>query len=69
MNVRHRTTRALVTWAVGAAIMRLTLWAPEVCPPITEPQAHAAARQAGDWLVRTQDYDGTSLYGWNRATE
>ena len=69
MSAGRRVRNALLVWTIGAAVLRLTLWAPEVCPPITEPQAHAAARQAGDWLVRTQDDDGTYLYGWNRATE
>lgn len=67
MNVRRRTTRALVTWAVGASIMRLTLWAPEVCPPIVRSEARLAATQAADWIVRNQADDGTFLYDFHRG--
>lgn len=69
MNVRRRTTRALVTWAVGAAIMRLTLWAPEVCPPIARSEARLAATQAADWIVRNQADDGRFLYDFHRGRD
>jgi len=69
VNVRRRTTRALVTWAVGAAIMRLTLWAPEVCPPIARSEARLAATQAADWIVRNQADDGRFLYDFHRGRD
>ena len=69
MNVRRRTTRALVTWAVGAAIMRLTLWAPEVCPPIARSEARLAATHAADWIVRNQADDGRFLYDFHRGRD
>lgn len=69
MNVRSRTGRALVTWAVGAAIMRLTLWAPEVCPPITRSEARLAARQAADWIAVNQAEDGEYLYDFHRGRD
>lgn len=69
MNVRRRTTRALVTWAVGAAIMRLTLWAPEVCPPIARSEARLAATQAADWIVANQADDGSFLYDFHRGRD
>ncbi|MCO8126459.1 hypothetical protein NHL50_04510 [Acidimicrobiia bacterium EGI L10123] len=69
MNVRRRTTRALVAWAVGAAIMRLTLWAPEVCPPIARSEARLAATQAADWIVRNQTDDGEFLYDFHRGRD
>ena len=69
MNVRSRTTRALVTWAVGASIMRLTLWAPEVCPPITRSEARLAAAEAADWIVVNQADDGKFLYDFHRGRE
>ena len=65
--VRSRTTRALVTWAVGAAVMRITLWAPEVCPPIVRSEARLAATQAADWLVVNQLEDGRFLYDFHRG--
>ena len=69
MNVRSRTGRALVTWAIGAAVMRLTLWAPEVCPPIARSEARLAAIQAGDWIVRNQEDDGRFLYDFHRGRD
>lgn len=67
MSVRRRTGRALATWAVGAAVMRLTLWAPEVCPPIVRSEARLAATQAADWIVVNQDDDGRFLYDFHRG--
>jgi hypothetical protein len=69
MNVRRRTRRALVTWAVGAAVMRLTLWAPEVCPPIVRSEARLAAAQAADWIVENQEDDGQFLYDFHRGRD
>lgn len=68
MTVRRRTTRALVTWVLGAAVMRLTLWAPEVCPTITRTEARAAATDAADWIVDNQREDGQYLYDFDRDT-
>jgi hypothetical protein len=69
VNVRSRTGRALVTWAIGAAVMRLTLWAPEVCPPIAASEARLAATQAADWIVVNQQEDGKFLYDFHRGEE
>jgi hypothetical protein len=64
----RRVPRALLVWAVGAGVLRLSLWAPEVCPAISNAQARAAAVAAGQWIVTNQDPDGSYLYGWNRST-
>lgn len=66
MIVRSRTARALATWAIGAAVMRLTLWAPEVCPPIVRSEARLVATQAADWIVVNQEDDGRFLYDFDR---
>lgn len=68
MNAATRTRRALVTWALGLGFLRLTLWAPEVCPPISADQARAAAISAGNWIVTNQDPSGRYLYAWNRSS-
>ena len=68
MSAGRRVRNALLTWTIGAAVFRLTLWAPEVCPDLSRAQAEAAAQQAADWIVRNQDRDGSYLYGWNRET-
>ena len=67
MILRSRTGRALVTWAIGAAVMRLTLWAPEVCPPIVRSEARLAATHAADWIVANQQEDGSFLYDFHRG--
>ncbi len=67
MSATRRVRGALIAWIVGAAVMRLTFWAPEVCPPVSAAQAHAAATAAGEWIVTNQQPDGSYLYGWDRA--
>ncbi len=63
----HR--RRLVTWAVVWGItvvgLRLTLLAPEVCPPVSAATAHRAALGAADWIVTNQGDDGRYLYDWD----
>ena len=66
MSSSRRLRRALLTWVIGAAVLRVTFWAPEVCPPLTSTGARATAVAAGDWIVANQDADGEYLYGWNR---
>lgn len=67
MNAGGRVARALVVWAIGAGVMRLTLWAPEVCPTITRSEARAAAVDAAEWIVVNQDDDGRYLYDFHRG--
>lgn len=69
MNAQRRFRRSVVAWVIGVGLLRLTLWAPEVCPPLSNSQARAAAVASADWIVTNQDPDGTYLYGWDRSTE
>jgi hypothetical protein len=55
-----------VTWVLLGAGLRLTMLAPEVCPPITADQATASAVAAADWLAANQLDDGTFLDEWDR---
>lgn len=66
MTARTRTLRALVVWAVGAAVLRLSLWAPEVCPELARTEARAAALDAAAWIVENQREDGQYLYDFDR---
>lgn len=68
MTAKRRVQGALVVWALGATVMRLSLWAPEVCPRLTASQARGAAVDAGDWIVANQSDDGQYLYEWDRDT-
>ncbi len=69
MSAASRVRRSLLVWVIGASVLRLTVWAPEVCPSITRAQAHAAATAAGEWMVANQQADGMFLYGWDRADD
>lgn len=66
MTPRRRVRNALLTWVLGLGVLRLTLWAPEVCPTITSTAARQVAVDAGTWLVANQAGDGEYLYGWHR---
>lgn len=68
MNAQRRVRRSVVVWVIGAGLLRLTLWAPEICPPLSNSQARAAAVVSADWIVTNQDSDGTYLYGWDRTS-
>lgn len=67
MTARQRAGRALVVWAVGAAVMRLSLWAPEICPPLARSEARAGAVDAAEWIVVNQADDGKFLYDFHRG--
>lgn len=66
MSSASRLRRAVLTWVVAMGLLRVTFWAPEVCPPLTSTGARATAVAAGDWIVANQDANGHYLYGWNR---
>ncbi|MDE0802635.1 MAG: hypothetical protein OSA99_04850 [Acidimicrobiales bacterium] len=66
MSSSRRVRGALLAWVVGLGVLRLTFWAPEVCPPLTSTGARASAVSAGDWIVANQEPSGRYLYGWNR---
>lgn len=66
MTARRRVQTTLVAWSVGAGILRLSLWAPEVCPSLTAAEARAAAVDAAGWIVANQSPDGEYLYAWDR---
>lgn len=66
MSATRRVGLAALTWLIGLGVLRLTLWAPEVCPPLTSTGARATAVAAGEWLADNQEANGHYLYGWNR---
>ncbi len=66
MNASRRLRGALLTWTIGLGLLRVTLWAPEVCPALTSTGARVTAVAAGDWIIANQEPDGHYLYGWNR---
>ncbi|MYL09914.1 MAG: hypothetical protein F4015_10695, partial [Acidimicrobiia bacterium] len=57
-----RATRRLMAWAVVwvvmAALLRVTLAAPEVCPAYSPGDGQSAIDAGADWIVRTQEPSG-----------
>lgn len=68
VSTARRATSLGVAWLMTAAILRVTLLAPEVCPALTADEAHAAAVAAGDWIATNQAGDGRYLYLYDRDT-
>ena len=68
-----RATRRLVAWAVvwvvTAGLLRVTLAAPEVCPPLSNVEGQQSIDAAADWIIRTQEPSGRYLYHYDRRIE
>ena len=58
----------VLVWAVGAAVLRLTLAAPQRCWSVTSAQALTAATAAVQWIERAQKSDGSYIYEYNVDT-
>ena len=54
---------------VMAALLRVTLAAPEVCPSYNPGDGQAAIDAGADWIVRTQEPSGRYLYEYDRRIE
>ena len=57
----------VAAWAVGAAVLRLTLLAPQHCPPVTPAEAFESARAAAAWIEANQYPDGSYVYEYSLA--
>ncbi len=68
MRLATRATSLGIAWLVTAAVLRVTLLAPEVCPQFTAADAHQSAVAAVDWIVTNQLEDGRYLYEYDRET-
>jgi hypothetical protein len=66
--MRRRALTLGVAWVVGAALLRVTLLAPETCPPLTAADARSAAIAATEWITVNQKPDGSYLYEYERDT-
>lgn len=69
MSVRRRVGGSLAVWLLGFGVLRVTLWAPEICPPIDRSSARDAAVASGDWIVRWLDDDGRYRYEYDRVDD
>jgi hypothetical protein len=52
--------------AAGAAVLRLTVIPPEVCPPADPAEIRAAVAEAAGWLERGVQPGGRYTYGYDR---
>lgn len=68
MSGRRRTVTLAATWLIVAAGLRVTMLAPEVCPPLTTAQALGSATAAAGWIADNQSADGRFLYELDRDT-
>ena len=68
MNERRTAINLGLTWLLVATGLRVTLLAPEVCPPLSADGALAAAGAAAEWIAVNQSPDGTFLYEIDRVT-
>lgn len=55
-------------WLVGFGALRLSLLAPEVCPPVDRTEALSAAADAARWIAAGQDAYGRYLYEFDRSS-
>ena len=59
----------LVLCAVGLALLRVTVAAPQRCPAITPEALAASASAAADWIEVAQYPDGRYVYEYNAETD
>ena len=58
-----------VVWVVTAGVLRVTLAAPEVCPPYVPGDGQSSIDAAADWIIRTQEPNGRYLYHYDRRID
>lgn len=69
MSRRRIVGSTAVVWLVGFGALRLSLLAPEVCPPLTDARAVDSAAAGGEWIAAGQLRDGRYLYEYDRAEQ
>lgn len=67
--MRRLLVSQLAVFAVGAAVLRVAVVPPEVCPPFRAGPARAAIGDAAGWLERGLRSDGRFTYGYDRARD
>ncbi len=65
----RRVVTWLLVWALTILGLRVSLLAPEVCPPVTVAGTRDAAVAAADWIADNQDAEGRYLYEWDLAID
>jgi hypothetical protein len=67
--VRRLLVSHLAVFVVGAAVLRIAVVPPEVCPSLETEAAEAAIDEAAGWLERGLRPDGRFTYGYDRARD
>jgi len=67
--VRRLLVSHLAVFVVGAAVLRVAVVPPEVCPPLRAGAARAAIGEAAGWLERGLRPDGRFTYGYDRERD
>ena len=67
--MRRLLVSHLAVFAVGAAVLRVAVVPPEVCPPLGVDSTRAAIGEAADWLERGLRPDGRFTYGYDRERD
>lgn len=62
-------TGTLAAWTVFAVALRLSVAAPQVCPPLTVDTLDASARAAAAWIERNQFADGSYRYEYDASRD
>lgn len=67
-SVRRGLYFSIGVWLVALTALRLTVAAPNVCPPVTGADALLAARAGAAWIENNQHADGSYVYEYNVET-
>jgi hypothetical protein len=59
----------MAVWLVGLAALRVSLLAPEDCPPVSDATALDSAAAAAAWIEAGQERDGRYLYEYDRRAD
>ena len=69
MSLRRRLSLTALVWVVGFGALRVSLLAPETCPPVSDAAALDSAAAAARWITAGQGRDGRYLYEYDRDAD
>jgi hypothetical protein len=68
-TIRSRIAVHVVVLVVGAAVLRVAVVPPEICPPVTSGQVGLAIEETVGWFERGIGPDGRFTYAYDRARD
>jgi hypothetical protein len=69
MRTGTRLLSVCVLWVGGFAALRLSILAPEDCPPVSASALEHAAARGGEWIGRGQRENGRYVYEYDRSDD